>query len=199
MKIFIISDTHFNHENIKKFEGRPDDFNEQIIKNCNKAISPNDLLIHLGDVIFGMDKEKNLPAIIHSIPGKKILCRGNHDGYKTSKWGDWKWFMQSGFDTVVDYFIYENISFSHAPLTPLPMQGLKNYNSPVELNIHGHFHRGHTRLPQKEQDKETFTDEFYNYKYYNTFKEKYHLIQIEDTFAPVLLDDILKEKNIQLK
>ena len=55
MKIWIIADTHFYHENIIKFENRPLDNVEQIIANWNKVVADEDLVIHLGDVIFGKD------------------------------------------------------------------------------------------------------------------------------------------------
>lgn len=85
MRIWIIADTHFYHENIKRYQGRPDDFNEQIIRNWNKLVAYDDVVIHLGDVIFGLDKETRLPSLIASLPGKKVLCRGNHDP-KPAEW-----------------------------------------------------------------------------------------------------------------
>jgi calcineurin-like phosphoesterase family protein len=114
MKIWIIADTHFYHENIKKFQGRSDDFNEQIIKNWNKLVKYDDLVIHLGDVIFGLNKDEKLPSIMASLPGKKVLCRGNHDLQPAI------WYMERGFDFVCDYFVSSDIAFSHVPTNPAP-------------------------------------------------------------------------------
>ena len=190
MKIFIIADTHFYHENIIKFENRPLDNVEQIIANWNKVVGEKDLVIHLGDVIFGHNKDIELPKIMARLNGKKVLTRGNHDSYPESKWGNWDWFMERGFDFVCDYFVYKNIAFSHAPLTPLPFQGLRGLMKPVDLNIHGHFHRGHTRVPQNELEAKEFQDEYYDYKYYAQNKDKYKLVQIEDELRPFSFEEV---------
>jgi calcineurin-like phosphoesterase family protein len=196
MKIWLISDTHFYHKNIIKFENRPLDHNEKIIENWNKVVSDDDLVIHLGDVIFGMDKFETLKKVLGSLNGKKVLCRGNHDGYPESSWGKWDWFMDAGFDAVMDYFVYQDMAFSHAPLTPLPLTARYGYGKPVRLNIHGHFHRGHTRVPQTGEDEAGFQDEFYDYQYYRANKEKYRLIQIEDELRPFSLEEILEKEVI---
>ena len=111
MKIWIIADTHFYHENIKKFQGRPDDFNEQIIKNWSKLVQYDDVVIHLGDVIFGLNKEEVLPSLMATLPGKKVLCRGNHDLKPTI------WYMERGFDFVCDYFVIEDRKEEY-PISP---------------------------------------------------------------------------------
>lgn len=165
--IWVISDTHFYHDNIIKFENRPKDFNEQIIHNWNSLVGHDDTVIHLGDVIFGMNKAENLAKIMRRLNGKKILCIGNHDNAEPMS------YMDAGFDFVVDYFVLNGIAFSHAPLTPLP-EG-------VTKNIHGHFHRGVHRNPD-------IPDRHYDKDYYKWHEEKYHLIQIEDDLKPVDLE-----------
>lgn len=192
MKIWVISDTHFYHKNIIKFENRPPDHNQIIMERWRAQVAYDDLVIHLGDVIFGMEKEKSLKSILARLPGKKILCRGNHDGYPDSQWGDWQWFMGAGFDAVVDYFVYDKLAFSHAPLTPLPKTARYGYGEEVNLNIHGHFHRGNTRIPQKGENENAFQDEFYDYQYYKANKDRYRLVQIEDELRPFSLEEILQ-------
>lgn len=182
MKIFIISDTHHNHKNIIKYENRPENHKELIIANWNKMVGKNDLVIHLGDVIFGEDKEIHLPAIMNQLNGRKVLARGNHDEH------DWIWYMEKGFDMVCDYYVYQNIAFSHAPITPLPPQGLKNDGRLVDFNIHGHFHRGLHRNPDNNAH---YVDGFYDFQYWKSNKDKYKLIQIEDEFRPFTLEEVL--------
>lgn len=188
MKIWIIADTHFYHENIKKFQGRPEDFNEQIITNWNKLVQYDDVVIHLGDVLFGLNKEQTLPSIMSSLPGKKILCRGNHDLNPPL------WYMERGFDFVCDYFVTGDVAFSHMPLTPLLPQTMVNDRRLVKWNIHGHFHR----LKQHEDGANLANiDKYYDGKYYQEHKEYYMFIHIEDTLSPILLEDLLinvKEK-----
>lgn len=184
MKIFVVSDTHFYHENIIKFENRPLDNVEQIIKNWNSMINDHDIVIHLGDVIFGHGKDVELPKLMARLNGRKILTRGNHDSYPESKWGSWDWFMERGFDFVCDYFIYGDIAFSHAPLTPLPFQSPNNYKEPVRLNIHGHLHRGNVRGNEGQEDR------FFDVNYFLENKDKYKLVQIEDELRPFTLEEL---------
>jgi len=94
-KTFIISDTHFNHDGVLKFEpcrlksmhadgmglyvkGDEESLNkahtEWIIKNWNKTVGKDDIVIHLGDVAW-----KGHQEIIPRLNGKKILILGNHD------------------------------------------------------------------------------------------------------------------------
>src|SRR3990167_9246166 len=138
MKIWLIGDTHFNHKKLLQYENRPKDFNRIIIQNWNKVVSTDDIVIHLGDVILGQDS--TLKEILGNCLGRKILTRGNHDHHSM------QWYMQRGFDFACDYFVYKNIAFSHAPLTPLPFRTSdENYNKQVSLNIHAHFHHGNHR------------------------------------------------------
>ena len=189
MSIWIIADTHFYHENIIKFQGRPNDFNKQIIKNWNKLVQYDDLVIHLGDVILGLNKEQTLPGILATLPGKKILCRGNHDPNPAT------WYMERGFDFVCDYFVYQDIAFSHAPLTPLPPQALVNDQRSVNWNIHAHFHKGLHRISPVSP---THKEKYYDPAYYNAHKEKYILVQIEDSLSPVMLDEVIKQTGTEI-
>jgi len=50
---WIISDTHFFHENIGKYCSRPDNWQQLIIKNWNVLISPDENVLHLGDFALG--------------------------------------------------------------------------------------------------------------------------------------------------
>ena len=53
MKIYIISDTHFNHENIIKYCNRPfkdiNEMNDAIIDNWNRIVKKDEIVYHLGD------------------------------------------------------------------------------------------------------------------------------------------------------
>lgn len=183
MNIWIITDTHFYHENIKRYQDRPDDFNEQLISNWNKVVAYDDVVIHLGDVIFGPDQDKKLTSLMATLPGKKILCRRNHDQKSA------KWYMEHGFDFACDYFVYNDIAFSHAPLTPLPPQTLVSDGRSVSLNIHGHFHKPKHR---STVDPVVHEDKYYDSSYYLTHKDKYLLVHIDETLAPISLEEVLK-------
>jgi calcineurin-like phosphoesterase family protein len=124
MQIYVITDTHFFHQNIIKFCNRPENHNELMIKNWKEIVQWNDVVIHLGDVIFG-NKEK-LTGVLSQLPGKKILVKGNHDRETNT------WYMNAGFDFACNQIIYNNIVFTHTPIQELP--------AGTKLNIHGHFH-----------------------------------------------------------
>ena len=89
---FVISDTHFNHELIltfKDYVGKPvrhfdsvAQMNECMFDNWNSVVTPADTVYHLGDVLFGYDKEQWLADNFNKLNGKKHLILGNHDNPK---------------------------------------------------------------------------------------------------------------------
>lgn len=82
-KIFLTSDTHFNHLNILRYESetRPfssiEEMNEAIIANWNSVVSPEDTVYHLGD--FFMGRYDAIEDILDRLNGTIKLIRGNHD------------------------------------------------------------------------------------------------------------------------
>jgi calcineurin-like phosphoesterase family protein len=123
MNIYLISDTHFNHQNIATYCQRPSNFTELIIRNWNTLVRHEDTIIHLGDVQIGSKAEWIMP----SLPGKKILVRGNHDRQKSCAW-----WMSKGFDFACDSMIFRGMWLTHEPSRALPEGCL--------YNIHGHLH-----------------------------------------------------------
>ena len=125
---WIISDTHFFHENIGRYCNRPENWQELIIKNWNDLITPHELVLHLGDFSFG--KRSNFDILTEQLHGKIILIRGNHDRLGRVRY-------ESRGVTIANEPIYVEfdeevkIVFSHWPVVPLD-DGL--------INIHGHIH-----------------------------------------------------------
>ncbi len=82
-KHFIISDTHFNHNNIIDYAERPfasvDEMNEYMIAKWNRTISPDDIVYHLGD--FGFGNRTEIKNFIERLNGNIILIKGNHDRF----------------------------------------------------------------------------------------------------------------------
>jgi calcineurin-like phosphoesterase family protein len=65
MKRFIISDMHFGHKNIIKYENRPfasvGEMDDLIIQKWNNSVKNDDIIFVLGDVSFyNQEKQKKL-------------------------------------------------------------------------------------------------------------------------------------------
>jgi calcineurin-like phosphoesterase family protein len=97
--IWIVADTHWNHEKIAQYCRRPKDWQVQLSYNWCNTVQPEDTVIHLGDVIFNNASE--LPCILASLPGTKILVMGNHD--KRSP----EWYQRQGFALAVDSMVLD--------------------------------------------------------------------------------------------
>jgi len=125
---WIISDTHFFHENIGRYCNRPENWQELIIKNWNDLISPDETVLHLGDFSFG--KRSNFDILTELLHGKIILIRGNHDRLGRVRY-------ESRGVTIVNEPIYSELDekvkviFSHWPVVPLEAGW---------INLHGHIH-----------------------------------------------------------
>lgn len=118
--IYIISDTHFGENDLKKaYPNRLSD--NEFINKINSEMGRKDLLIHLGDV---GDLE-----YIKEIRGDKILIAGNHEsGLEKYK----KIFEQVYAGPLM---IGEKILLSHEPIL----------NCPWVYNCHGHVHNPHAK------------------------------------------------------
>lgn len=123
-KEWLITDTHFDHENIGVFCDRPDGWMDKIIKNWQRIVKPEDVVVHLGDVQVG--RGHNLKNLMASLPGTKILVIGNHDTKSPP------WYMRNGFAFACDLIAYKGVTFSHHPLRSL-IEG-------TDINVHGHVH-----------------------------------------------------------
>lgn len=129
MNKWFISDTHFSHNNIIRYTGRPfqsvEEMNERLIENWNALVEPQDTVFFLGD--FGMgtsDFLKNLCARLH---GNKVCIRGNHDGTPAKM-------QRIGFTLVLESAF---IKMGHhlVELVHIPSE-----QAPPHFQLHGHVH-----------------------------------------------------------
>jgi len=136
-KIYLISDTHFGHDAMIQYCGRPKGFEELLWKGM-QILQEDDILIHLGDICIGKNADWHA-KYIEPLPCKKILVRGNHD-----KKSD-KWYLEHGWDFVCNQFknkMYgKKIVFSHMPVV---------WDGDYEMNVHGHFHNSDHRRHEPE-------------------------------------------------
>lgn len=141
-KIYVVSDTHFNHGNIETYCQRPPGFTQREIHNWQVTVKPDDLVVHDGDVF--MDKPSGWDLIWPQLPGHKLLVRGNHDWNRS-----YTWWLRHGFDAVVDSAIIQGIYFTHKPAEVLPVG--------ANLNVHGHLHNIWDGF-HPESDEDLFDD-----------------------------------------
>lgn len=130
-KVFFTSDTHFNHSSIIDYCHRPfkdvNEMNETLIKNWNSVVSSNDIVFHLGDIIFGGSTIWN--SIIPRLNGRINLILGNHCH---KNWREWygKWFETVSEQLTIK--INDTLCIlTHYPLLCFP----SNF-----INLFGHVH-----------------------------------------------------------
>lgn len=148
-KIYLVSDTHFNHENIIKYCNRPFkdiyEMNDTIIKNWNSLIKENDIVYHLGD--FGFGTKEELKTIFDKLNGKKYLIMGNHD-----KRSGKKFYKELGFLEVYKEYQIGNILLTHYPQEVLNL-----------FNFYGHIHDKEESLNFKDNKHRCICLEKTNY------------------------------------
>lgn len=143
--IWVISDTHFGHENILNFmdkNGNPvrpfssvKEMDEHMIDCWNSVVKQGDKVYHLGDVFFG--PKDNFKSLWPKLNGSKRLIVGNHDDIK---------FLSSGgfFQKVEMWRVWpeHKLLFSHVPLHQSMIQRFKSREETVlYTNVHGHIHQ----------------------------------------------------------
>ena len=132
--IYLISDTHFYHNNIIKYSNRPfnnvNEMNIKIIENWNSVISKNDTVIHLGDFALAhFDISKN---ILDNLNGFKIIIKGNHDR-------SIKWLLRLGFNRAYKS-LFLNTKYGKLFFIHKPSKVSKSLEEQCDFIIHGHLH-----------------------------------------------------------
>ena len=125
--IWLVSDTHFGHQNIITYCNRPfttaEEMDEAIIQRWNAVVRPQDHVYHLGDVAM---KATSL-ALVQRLNGHKRLVRGNHDIFKT------KQYLAAGFEEIHGVRVIDKMALTHVPVHP---SSLGRWHG----NVHGHTH-----------------------------------------------------------
>lgn len=145
-RTFIISDTHFGHLALldhdltrKKRFSTIQAIDQYMIDNWVSLVTDDDFIVHLGDVVFRSKDE--CTQLIRSLPGKKILVRGNHDRGSSSM-------IDIGFMMVCEQITLKiagkKILCQHRPhydKLPADIYGV----------FHGHIHTGEVENQRKPQ------------------------------------------------
>ena len=105
MSIFVIADLHLSFKNPKPMDIFGDNWTkheEKIKKDWNEKVKEEDLVVLPGDFSWATYIEDTIPDFeyLNSLPGKKIMLKGNHDYYFSTKTKVEKYFKENGFDTI---------------------------------------------------------------------------------------------------
>lgn len=136
-KIYYISDLHFGHKNIIRYDNRPfssvEEMDEALINNWNARVSKNDHVYVLGDI--GWYNDEKIAEIFHKLNGTKSLIKGNHDVITPNL------YREHCFDEYKDYLKIQDggttVVMSHYPM-PFWDGQFKN-----SIHLYGHVHNSH--------------------------------------------------------
>jgi calcineurin-like phosphoesterase family protein len=143
---WVVSDTHFGHDNIVGFCHRPEDHEQVMIAEWRAHVPDDATVIHLGDLCY-----KNNGFFKHVVSkeltgARKLLIKGNHDR------SPYNFYRDCGFKFARPFSIryepeefpgvFADVSFAHYSwdeVTEGPMP-------PWAVRLHGHIHNnGYTR------------------------------------------------------
>lgn len=130
--IYYISDMHFGHRNIIRFDERPfadiEQMNEIIIKNWNERVNNEDTVYVLGDAFF--KGEEASIEIMKRLNGHKRLVRGNHDRVHGRLRFEWE--AINDYEEIKDGEY--NVVLSHYPMM---FYNRQHYGA---VMLYGHVH-----------------------------------------------------------
>lgn len=182
IKVWITSDTHYNHTNICRGvtswrmpdgslpESQTRDFlnldkmNSAIVNNINDTVGQDDILIHLGDWSFG--GFENIEEFYNRLICKNIhLILGNHDHHIDRNRDNIKklflsvsWFEQFQYQG-------ETIEMMHYPISS--WNGLRK----GRVHLHGHCHLPHAHKISNGRRMDVGIDGHPEFRPYDLLKE----------------------------
>ena len=132
---FYISDLHFSHKNILRFDNRPysnvKEMEDAIITNWNSVVTSKDTVYHLGDFCWG--KADEWERLLKLLNGNKVIIQGNHDLSKypssikrlLTDVKDYKEIKDGGMNVIMSHF---------------PIMAYKHSYDPNTFMLYGHVH-----------------------------------------------------------
>ena len=152
--MFLISDTHLDHENIIKYCGRPFSSLEQmdrtIIENWNKRVSNDDIVLFGGDV--AMAREEVAFEYANQLHGTLVSLIGNHDDFDVDsapfEAANYLRFVYPHSGTTCQFY-YSHYPGHYAEQTNRDDDRIQpQYAIPPDdfrgVNLHGHVHNNDT-------------------------------------------------------
>lgn len=136
---YYISDLHFDHTNVIKFDNRPfkdvEEMNNTIINNWNSVVKGGDIVYVLGDVLFGDENRFN--EIVNKLNGQIVLVKGNHDRLQFNKLNKRKVIK------IVDYLEIKDTAFGKpykVYMSHYFMPLFRSHRYPNTVHLYGHVH-----------------------------------------------------------
>jgi len=104
LSIFAIGDTHLSFSTDKPMDifGGWTDYVSRIENNWKRLVGEDDTVIIPGDISWAMslqEAEEDF-RFLHSLPGKKIIMKGNHDYWWNTKKKMDAFLAEKGFDSI---------------------------------------------------------------------------------------------------
>lgn len=104
MSLFAISDLHLSlgvDKPMDVFRGW-ENYVERLEENWKQLVSPEDTVVIAGDISWGLDLAETVEDFkwIDRMPGQKILLKGNHDLWFSTKSKVERFFQEQGFTTL---------------------------------------------------------------------------------------------------
>lgn len=104
MSLFAIADTHLSFGTDKPmdvFQGWQD-YETRLSENWRAIVRETDTVVIAGDISWGMDLNQTLPdfRFLHELPGKKIILKGNHDFWWSTRKKAETCFADNGLSTL---------------------------------------------------------------------------------------------------
>lgn len=104
MNLYAIADPHLSFgvdKPMDVFSGW-EDYVERFEANWQEMVAPEDMVILAGDISWGINFEEARPdfAFLHRLNGTKILLKGNHDLWFSTKTKVENFLEENGFDSI---------------------------------------------------------------------------------------------------
>ena len=152
---YFISDPHFFHENVIRFDKRPftsvEEMNAKMRDWWNNTVSKKDRVYILGDFIWLPSSNPEYIKFTKSLNGKKVLIKGNHDN--AEKFSSE---LKNCFEDIKSRkeikLNKKRVIMDHYPLMM--------YRHDTDANVF-HFH-GHTHTTHEQDWVEKWTRELVN-------------------------------------
>lgn len=110
MALYAIGDTHLSfgtNKPMDMFSGW-ENYTQRLKEQWLSCVTNQDTVVIAGDISWGMTLQQAAPdfAFLHDLPGQKLLMKGNHDYWWTTKQKMEDFFHVKGFDSL--HILYNN-------------------------------------------------------------------------------------------